>query len=152
MPNFSEINAHKRFAIIRKSQSIDEALTASESRGGNKGQNSSKEDVTEFLTEILAKGPVDVLEVEAQARAATLLADDKLALLQRAEQRRSGRAGLARPRQLGLVELELGTSALQRELLLLHGASLEHPPSQGGEMIPARQLLLKPLARHAIAH
>jgi putative DNA primase/helicase len=40
-------------------------------------QTSSKEDVTEFLTEILANGPVDVLEVEAQARAATLLADDK---------------------------------------------------------------------------
>jgi hypothetical protein len=59
------------------SQSIDEALTASESRGGSKGQTSSKEDVAEFLTEILAGGPVDVLEVESQARAAGLLAQDK---------------------------------------------------------------------------
>ncbi len=60
------------------SQSIDEALVASENRGGNKGgQNSSKEDVTQFLTEILVNGPVDVLEVESQARAAALLADDK---------------------------------------------------------------------------
>ncbi len=30
-----------------------------------------------FLTEILAAGPVDVVEVESQARAATLLADNK---------------------------------------------------------------------------
>jgi len=57
-------------------QSIDEALTASESRGGG-GQTSSKEDAAEFLAEILAYGPVDVLEVERQARAATLLDDDK---------------------------------------------------------------------------
>jgi putative DNA primase/helicase len=57
-------------------QSIDEALTASESRGGG-GQTSSKEDAAEFLVEILAYGPMDVLEVERQARAATLLDDDK---------------------------------------------------------------------------
>jgi putative DNA primase/helicase len=57
-------------------QSIDEALIASESRGGG-GQTSSKEDAAEFLAEILAYGPVDVLEVERQARAATLLDDDK---------------------------------------------------------------------------
>jgi len=57
-------------------QSIDEALTASESRGGG-GQTSSKEDAAEFLAEILACGPMDVLEVERQARAATLLDDDK---------------------------------------------------------------------------
>lgn len=57
-------------------QSIDEALTASESRGGS-GQTSSKEDAAEFLAEILAHGPMDVLEVERQARAAILLDDDK---------------------------------------------------------------------------
>jgi len=57
-------------------QSIDEALTASEGRGGG-GQTSSKEDAAEFLVEILAHGPVDVLEVERQARAVTLLDDDK---------------------------------------------------------------------------
>jgi AAA domain len=71
------VSSNVMFEGEHVSQSIDEALTASESRGGNKGQNSSKEDVTEFLTEILANGPVDVLEVESQARAATLLADDK---------------------------------------------------------------------------
>jgi len=58
------------------SQSIDEALTASESRGVAGGQT-GKEDVTEFLNEILANGPVDVLMVEQAARAATLLAADK---------------------------------------------------------------------------
>jgi len=57
-------------------QSIDEALTASEGRTVG-GQTSSKEDAAEFLAEILAQGPVDVLEVERQARAATLLDDDK---------------------------------------------------------------------------
>jgi hypothetical protein len=58
------------------SQSIDEALSASESRDVAGGQT-SKEDVAEFLNEILANGPVDVLMVEQAARAATLLAADK---------------------------------------------------------------------------
>jgi putative DNA primase/helicase len=58
------------------SQSIDEALTASESRGAAGGQT-SKEEVAEFLNEILTNGPVDVLVVEQAARAATLLAADK---------------------------------------------------------------------------
>jgi len=58
------------------SQSIDEALTASENCGGG-SQASSKMDVTEFLNEILAHGPVDVLEVERQARLAALLGDTK---------------------------------------------------------------------------
>jgi putative DNA primase/helicase len=72
------VSSNVMFEGEHVSQSIDEALVASESRGGNKGgQNSSKEDVTQFLTEILANGPVDVLEVESQARAAALLADDK---------------------------------------------------------------------------
>jgi putative DNA primase/helicase len=57
-------------------QSIDEALTASESRGGG-GQTSSKDDAVEFLAEILACGPMDVLEVERLARVATLLDNDK---------------------------------------------------------------------------
>jgi RecA-family ATPase len=57
------------------SQSIDEALMASENRGGS--QNSSKLDVVEFLNEILANGPIDVLEVERQARQAGLLGDAK---------------------------------------------------------------------------
>jgi putative DNA primase/helicase len=59
------------------SQSIDEALTASENRGGDGSQTSGKEDVAEFLTEVLAAGPVDVLEVERRARSAGLLGDNK---------------------------------------------------------------------------
>jgi RecA-family ATPase len=55
--------------------SIDEALAASETQSDAKA--SIKEDVIEFLSEILANGPVDVLEVERQARAAALLADDR---------------------------------------------------------------------------
>jgi len=58
-------------------QSSDEALTASENRGGDGSQTSGKEDVAEFLTEVLAAGPVDVLEVERQARLAGLLGDNK---------------------------------------------------------------------------
>jgi putative DNA primase/helicase len=64
------------FESVHVTQSIDEALTASEGRGRG-GQTSSKEDAAEFLAELLAHGPVDVLEVERQARAATLLDDDK---------------------------------------------------------------------------
>jgi putative DNA primase/helicase len=59
------------------SQSIDEALTASESRGGDGGQASCKEEVAEFLKEVLSAGPVDVLDVERQARLAGLLGDNK---------------------------------------------------------------------------
>ncbi|WP_426612240.1 AAA family ATPase [Bradyrhizobium sp. McL0616] len=60
------------------SESIDEALTASENRGAKKGQSGGgKEDVVQFLRDILSAGPVDVLEVERQARAAALLEDDK---------------------------------------------------------------------------
>jgi hypothetical protein len=55
------------------SQSIDEALTASETKGGRSGQTGGKEDVAQFLKDILSGGPVDVLEVERQARAAALL-------------------------------------------------------------------------------
>jgi len=60
------------------SESIDEALSASENRGAKKGQSGGgKEDVMQFLRDILSAGPVDVLEVESQARAAALLEDDK---------------------------------------------------------------------------
>jgi hypothetical protein len=59
------------------SQSIDDALTASESRGSAAGGQTSKDDAAEFLNEVLAQGPRDVLEVEALARAATLLGADK---------------------------------------------------------------------------
>ncbi|MHC2277541.1 putative DNA primase/helicase [Bradyrhizobium diazoefficiens] len=60
------------------SESIDEALSASENRGAKKGQSGGgKEDVMQFLRDILSSGPMDVLEVERQARAAALLEDDK---------------------------------------------------------------------------
>jgi putative DNA primase/helicase len=59
------------------SQSSDEALTASENRGGDGSQTSGKEEVVEFLTELLAAGPVDVHEVERQARLAGLLGETK---------------------------------------------------------------------------
>ncbi len=58
-------------------QSMDEALTASESRGSSAGGQTSREDAAEFLNEVLGHGPRDVLEVEALARAATLLGADK---------------------------------------------------------------------------
>jgi hypothetical protein len=59
-------------------ESIDEALTASENRGAKNGQSrSGKEDVMRFLHDILSGGPLDVLEVERQARAAALLENDK---------------------------------------------------------------------------
>ena len=54
------VSSNVMFEGEHVSQSIDEALTASESRGGNKSQTGGKEDVTQFLTEILANSPVDV--------------------------------------------------------------------------------------------
>jgi hypothetical protein len=60
------------------SESIDEALYASENRGSKKREKGgAKEDVKQFLKDILSGGPMDVLEVERQARAAALLEDDK---------------------------------------------------------------------------
>jgi Resolvase, N terminal domain len=59
------------------SQSIDEALTASENRGGDGSQTSGKEDVAAFLTVLLAAGPVDVHEVEREVRLAGLLDETK---------------------------------------------------------------------------
>jgi putative DNA primase/helicase len=60
------------------SQSIDDALTASEARGRSGGsQSGSKPEIVEFLNEVLANGPVDVLEVERLARLAALLGDTK---------------------------------------------------------------------------
>jgi AAA domain len=72
------LSSNVMFESGHVSQSIDDALTASESRGSSApvGQT-SKDDAAELLTEVLAHGPRDVLEVEALARAATLLAADK---------------------------------------------------------------------------
>ena len=71
------VSSNVMFEGEHVSQSIDEALTASESRGSSAGGQTSKDDAAEFLSEVLAQGPVDVIEVESLARAATLLAADK---------------------------------------------------------------------------
>jgi hypothetical protein len=95
------------------SQSIDEALTASERRGdGN--QTSGKEDVAEFLTELLAAGPVDVHEVERQARLAGLLGETK-------------RIGESKPfrtarKHLGVLHKHEGFGPGSRYVLSLPGA------------------------------
>jgi putative DNA primase/helicase len=96
------------------SQSIDEALTASENRGGVGNQTSGKEDVAEFLTEVLAAGPVDVLEVERQARLAGLLGDNK-----RIRENKSFRAAR---KQLGVLSKHDGFGLGSRYVLSLPGA------------------------------
>jgi len=96
------------------SQSSDEALTASENRGGDGSQTSGKEDVAEFLTEVLAAGPVDVLEVERQARLAGLLGDTK-----RIRENKSFRAAR---KQLGVLSKHDGFGPGSRYVLSLPGA------------------------------
>jgi putative DNA primase/helicase len=72
------VSSNVMFEGDHVSESIDEALTASENRGSKKGEaGGGKEDVSQFLKDILSAGPVDVLEVERQARSAALLEDDK---------------------------------------------------------------------------
>jgi len=96
------------------SQSIDEALTASENRGADGSQTSGKEDVAEFLTEVLAAGPVDVLEVERQARLAGLLGDTK-----RIRENKSFRAAR---KYLGVLSKHDGFGPGSRYVLSLPGA------------------------------
>ena len=95
------------------SQSIDEALTASENRGGDGSQTTGREDVAEFLTEVLAAGPVDVLEVERQARLAGLLGDNK-----RIRENKSFRAAR---KQLGVLSKHDGFGLGSRYVLSLPG-------------------------------
>jgi putative DNA primase/helicase len=95
------------------SQSIDEALTASEKRGGDGSQTNGKEDIAEFLTEVLAAGPVDVLEVERQARLAGLLGDNK-----RIRENKSFRAAR---KQLGVLSKHDGFGPGSRYVLSLPG-------------------------------
>jgi len=70
------LSSNIMFESDHVSHSIDEALTASENRSDS-DQTSSTDEAAEFLTVILADGPVEVLEVEAQARGAGLLADNQ---------------------------------------------------------------------------
>ena len=95
------------------SQSIDEALTASENRGGDGSHTSGKEDVAEFLTEILADGPVDVPEVERQARLAGLLGETKRI--------RETKAFRAARNQLGVLFKHEGFGTGSRYVLSLPG-------------------------------
>jgi putative DNA primase/helicase len=55
--------------------SVDEALSASENRGANEGRT-GKDDAADFLRAVLAAGPMPVLEIEQEARAAGLLGAD----------------------------------------------------------------------------
>ena len=103
-------------------QSIDDALTASESRARG-GQTSSKEDAAEFLAEILAYGPVDVLEVERQARAAALLDDDK--------RLRQNKAFRDARRDLGVLSTREGFGPGARYVLGLPGAPCAPKESMG---------------------
>jgi putative DNA primase/helicase len=97
------------------SQSIDEALTASENRGGDGSQASGKEDVAEFLTEGLADGPVDVPEVERRARLAGLLGETKRI--------RENKAFRAARNHLGVQFKHEGFGTGSRYVLSLPGAS-----------------------------
>ncbi len=63
------------FESAHVSQSIDEALAASESKGA--GGQKSQAEAAEFLNDVLAHGPRDILDVESLARAAALLPADK---------------------------------------------------------------------------
>jgi putative DNA primase/helicase len=53
--------------------SVDEALIASETRGGGGENRSGKDEATDFLRSVLSNGPVAVADIEAEARAAGLL-------------------------------------------------------------------------------
>ena len=52
--------------------SVDEALSASENRGGNESR-SGKDEAADFLRSLLADGPIAVADIEEEARAAGLL-------------------------------------------------------------------------------
>jgi putative DNA primase/helicase len=59
------LSSNVMFESDHVSQSIDEALTASESRGAVASGQTSKDEAAECLSDVLAHGPRDVLEVEA---------------------------------------------------------------------------------------
>ncbi|MVT52533.1 AAA family ATPase [Bradyrhizobium yuanmingense] len=60
------------------SESIDEALSASESRRGNSEEKrTNKDEAADFLRSVLSEGAIPVLQIEAEAREAGLLGPDK---------------------------------------------------------------------------
>jgi putative DNA primase/helicase len=108
------LSSNVMFENDHVSQSIDEALTASESRGGAAGGQTSKADAAEFLSDVLAHGPRDVLEVESLARAATLLGADKPL--------RQNKAFREARKSLGVVTTREGFGPGARYVLSLPGA------------------------------
>ena len=68
------ISSNVMFEGEHVSASVDEALIASESRGGDKHTN--KEEATTFLRTLLAEGALPVLRIELEAREAGLLGPD----------------------------------------------------------------------------
>ena len=108
------VSSNVMFEGEHVSQSVDEALMASESRGGRDEHSGGKDDVIEFLTDILAGGPVDVLEVERQARVAGLLGEDKP--LRHSKAFRSARA------DLNVKAVREGSGPGARYVLTLPGA------------------------------
>jgi energy-coupling factor transporter ATP-binding protein EcfA2 len=69
------ISSNVMFEGEHVSHSIDEALTASETRGGT-DHRSGKDEAADFLRDLLAKGAMPVLEIEREARDAGLLGPD----------------------------------------------------------------------------
>ena len=108
------LSSNVMFESDHVSQSIDEALTASESRGAAGGGQTSKDDAAEFLGDVLSHGPVDVLEVERLARAATLLGADKPL--------RQNKAFREARKSLGVVTSRDGFGPGARYILSLPGA------------------------------
>jgi hypothetical protein len=109
------LSSNVMFENDHVSQSIDEALTASESRGAAAGGQTSKDDAAEFLSDVLAHGPRDVLEVESLARAATLLGTDKPL--------RQNKAFREARKQLGVIASREGFGAGAKYVLSLPGTS-----------------------------
>jgi hypothetical protein len=69
------LSSNVMFEAAHVSASIDEALSASESRGsGEKGTN--KDEAANFLRTVLAGGALPVLQIESEAREAGLLGPD----------------------------------------------------------------------------
>jgi energy-coupling factor transporter ATP-binding protein EcfA2 len=72
------VSSHVIFFDEQVSMSVEQALGAYEARGRNGSQSASgKQAAVEFLTELLANGPMDVEAVECYARQAGLLDDSK---------------------------------------------------------------------------
>src|SRR4029077_1065901 len=61
--------SHISWEADHVSPPADEALSPSENRGANEGRT-SKDDAADFLRAVLAPGPMPVLEIEQEARAA----------------------------------------------------------------------------------